>query len=126
MLISPLLSGERGKSSAHYIPQSQGRCQRILRKNPVTEAMSGNENVCDFRGPKGRMTWHGFSVLVGPVHFPASNADCEWRSLESNTRQFFMSHKAAPSFIGTGSPDLDLSPGELRDILEQTLLTVAP
>ena len=37
-----------------------------------------------------------------------------------------MSHKAAPSFIGTGSPDLDLSPVELRDILAQTLLTVAP
>ena len=37
-----------------------------------------------------------------------------------------MSLKAAPSFIGTGSPDLDLSPVELRDILAQTLLTVAP
>src|SRR5438105_11946903 len=37
-----------------------------------------------------------------------------------------MSLKAAPSFIGTGSPDLDLSLVELRDILAQTLLTVAP
>lgn len=37
-----------------------------------------------------------------------------------------MSTKAAPSFIGKGSPDLDLSPSELRAILEQALLTIAP
>ena len=37
-----------------------------------------------------------------------------------------MSSKAAPSFIGKGSPDLDLSPSELRAILDQALLTVAP
>jgi nickel-dependent lactate racemase len=37
-----------------------------------------------------------------------------------------MSSKPAPSFIGKGSPDLDLSPGELREILEQTLLRIAP
>src|SRR2546422_2036030 len=37
-----------------------------------------------------------------------------------------MSSKAAPSFIGKGSPDLDLSPGELRAILEQALLAIAP
>jgi nickel-dependent lactate racemase len=37
-----------------------------------------------------------------------------------------MSSKPAPSFIGRGSPDLDLSPGELREILEQALLRIAP
>ena len=37
-----------------------------------------------------------------------------------------MSSKPAPSFIGKGSPDLDLSPAELRAILEQALLQVAP
>ena len=37
-----------------------------------------------------------------------------------------MSSKPAPSFIGKGSPDLDLSPAELREILEQTLLRLAP
>jgi nickel-dependent lactate racemase len=37
-----------------------------------------------------------------------------------------MSSKPAPSFIGKGSPDLDLSPGELREILAQTLLRIAP
>ena len=37
-----------------------------------------------------------------------------------------MSTKAAPSFIGKGSPDLDLSPSELRAILEAALLTIAP
>ena len=37
-----------------------------------------------------------------------------------------MSSKPAPSTIGKGAPDLDLSPGELRAILEQALLTVAP
>jgi nickel-dependent lactate racemase len=37
-----------------------------------------------------------------------------------------MSTKPAPSTIGRGAPDLDLSPGELRAILEQALLTVGP
>src|SRR5262252_8414267 len=37
-----------------------------------------------------------------------------------------MSSKPAPSFIGKGSPESDLSPGELREILEQTLLRIAP
>src|ERR1041384_5798048 len=37
-----------------------------------------------------------------------------------------MSTTAAPSFIGRGSPDLDLSPSELREILEQALLRIAP
>ena len=37
-----------------------------------------------------------------------------------------MSSKPAPSTIGKGAPDLDLSPGELRAILEQALLTIAP
>ena len=37
-----------------------------------------------------------------------------------------MSINAAPSFIGKGSPDLDLSPSELRAILEAALLTIAP
>ena len=37
-----------------------------------------------------------------------------------------MSSKPAPSFIGKGSPDRDLSPAELREILEQTLMRVAP
>ena len=37
-----------------------------------------------------------------------------------------MSSKPAPAFIGTGSPEFDLAPGELRDIVEQALLHVAP
>jgi nickel-dependent lactate racemase len=37
-----------------------------------------------------------------------------------------MSSKPAPSFIGKGSPDSDLSPAELREILEQTLMRIAP
>ena len=37
-----------------------------------------------------------------------------------------MSSKPAPSTIGKGARDLDLSPSELRDILEQALLTIAP
>src|SRR6185369_3707766 len=37
-----------------------------------------------------------------------------------------MSSKPAPSFIGKGSPDLRLSPNELREILERTLLRIAP
>src|SRR5213079_2552877 len=37
-----------------------------------------------------------------------------------------MTGKAAPSFIDKGSPDLDLVPDELRNILEQALLRVAP
>lgn len=37
-----------------------------------------------------------------------------------------MSSKPAPSVIGKGSPELALSPAELRTILEQALLTIAP
>jgi nickel-dependent lactate racemase len=37
-----------------------------------------------------------------------------------------MSSKPAPSFIGKGSADSDLSPAELREILDQTLLRIAP
>src|ERR1041385_7412562 len=37
-----------------------------------------------------------------------------------------MSSRPAPSFIGRGSPDFDLSPSELREILEQALLRIAP
>src|SRR5437763_548943 len=37
-----------------------------------------------------------------------------------------MSSKAAPAFIGKGSPESDLSSAELRSILEQALLHVAP
>ncbi|HEX8142787.1 MAG TPA: lactate racemase domain-containing protein [Pyrinomonadaceae bacterium] len=37
-----------------------------------------------------------------------------------------MSTKPAPSTIGQGSPELDLSPEELRAILEQALLTIGP
>ena len=37
-----------------------------------------------------------------------------------------MSTQPAPSFIGVGSPDLDLSRAELREILERTLLRIAP
>src|ERR687884_2252931 len=37
-----------------------------------------------------------------------------------------MSSKPAPSVVGRGAPELDLSPAELREILEQALLTVAP
>ncbi|HWS90058.1 MAG TPA: lactate racemase domain-containing protein [Pyrinomonadaceae bacterium] len=37
-----------------------------------------------------------------------------------------MSTKPAPSTVGKGAPDLDLSPAELRAIVEQALLTVGP
>src|SRR5437764_15398817 len=37
-----------------------------------------------------------------------------------------MSSKAAPAFIGKGSPDSDLSSTDLRAILDQALLHVAP
>jgi nickel-dependent lactate racemase len=37
-----------------------------------------------------------------------------------------LSSRLEPSFIGIGSPDLDLSPRELREILESTLLRIAP
>jgi nickel-dependent lactate racemase len=37
-----------------------------------------------------------------------------------------MSSKPAPSFIGKGSPNLDLSPAELREVLAQTLRRIAP
>ncbi|MET0624007.1 MAG: lactate racemase domain-containing protein [Pyrinomonadaceae bacterium] len=37
-----------------------------------------------------------------------------------------MSTKPAPSVVGKGAPDLDLSPEELRTIVEQALLTVGP
>src|SRR3989454_702132 len=37
-----------------------------------------------------------------------------------------MSSKAAPSFIGKGSPEFDLSPDELRGILEHALMCIAP
>jgi len=37
-----------------------------------------------------------------------------------------MSSKPAPSFIGQGSPESDLSPAQLREILEQALLRIAP
>lgn len=32
----------------------------------------------------------------------------------------------APAFIGKGSPDADLTPAQMRDILEQTLLRISP
>jgi nickel-dependent lactate racemase len=37
-----------------------------------------------------------------------------------------MSTKPAPSTVGKGAPELDLSPAELRSIVEQALLTVGP
>ena len=37
-----------------------------------------------------------------------------------------MSTKPAPSTVGKGSPELDLSPGELRAIIEEALLSVGP
>ena len=37
-----------------------------------------------------------------------------------------MSTKPAPSTVGKGAPELDLSPEELRAIIEQALLTVGP
>ena len=37
-----------------------------------------------------------------------------------------MSSKPAPAFLGRGSPDLDLTPDELREILAQTLLRISP
>src|SRR5437763_7020290 len=37
-----------------------------------------------------------------------------------------MSSTATPSFIGRGSPEFDLSSGEVREILAQAFLTIAP
>lgn len=37
-----------------------------------------------------------------------------------------MTSKAAPEFMGTGSAEADLSPRELRDILEHSLMRIAP
>src|ERR671912_574941 len=37
-----------------------------------------------------------------------------------------MSTRPAPTTVGKGAPDLDLSPAELRAIVEQALLTVGP
>src|SRR5437763_16403061 len=37
-----------------------------------------------------------------------------------------MSSTATPSFIGRGSPEFDLSSGEVREILARTLLRIAP
>src|SRR6266436_5713088 len=37
-----------------------------------------------------------------------------------------MSSQAAPSFVGKGSPEFDLSPDELRGILEHALMSIAP
>ena len=37
-----------------------------------------------------------------------------------------MSSQAAPSFVGKGSPEFDLSPEELRGILEHALMSIAP
>ncbi|HEX8072344.1 MAG TPA: lactate racemase domain-containing protein [Pyrinomonadaceae bacterium] len=37
-----------------------------------------------------------------------------------------MTSKPAPSVVGQGAPELDLSPAELRAIVEQALLSVAP
>src|SRR5437016_14003643 len=37
-----------------------------------------------------------------------------------------MSSQAAPSFVGKGSPEFDLSPDELRGILEHALMCIAP
>ena len=37
-----------------------------------------------------------------------------------------MSTRPAPSTVGRGAPDLDLTPEELRAVVEQALLTVGP
>src|SRR5207237_3648396 len=37
-----------------------------------------------------------------------------------------MCSQAAPSFVGKGSPEFDLSPEELRAILEHALMSIAP
>src|SRR5438270_9551759 len=37
-----------------------------------------------------------------------------------------MSSKPAPSVVGTGAPEFDLSPASLRAIVEQALLNIAP
>src|SRR5256886_8464905 len=37
-----------------------------------------------------------------------------------------MSSQAAPSFVGKGPPEFDLSPDELRGVLEHALVSIAP
>src|SRR5205085_8745001 len=38
----------------------------------------------------------------------------------------FMSSQPAPSVVGRGAPDLDLTPEELRAIVEQSLVSIGP
>src|SRR6266404_2532331 len=46
--------------------------------------------------------------------------------METHSRDSLMSSQAAPSFAGKGSPEFDLSPDELRGILEHALMSIAP
>ncbi|PYS66174.1 MAG: hypothetical protein DMF76_01005 [Acidobacteria bacterium] len=46
--------------------------------------------------------------------------------METHSRHSLMSSQAAPSFVGKGSPEFDLSPDELRGILEHALMCIAP
>src|SRR5207253_8645994 len=46
--------------------------------------------------------------------------------METHSRHSLMSSQAAPSFVGKGSPEFDLSPDELRGILEHALMSIAP
>src|SRR5437660_7201932 len=46
--------------------------------------------------------------------------------METHSRHSLMSSQAALSFVGKGSPEFDLSPDELRGILEHALMCIAP
>src|SRR6266478_7499271 len=46
--------------------------------------------------------------------------------METHSRHSLMSSQAAPSFVGKGSPEFDLSPDELHGILEHALMSIAP
>src|SRR5687768_18366333 len=47
-------------------------------------------------------------------------------SINVRTGRNSMSTRPAPSTVGVGAPDLDLSPSKMRSIVEQALLTVGP
>src|SRR6184192_1634620 len=46
--------------------------------------------------------------------------------MKTHSRDSLMSSQAAPSFVGKGSPEFDLSRDELRAILEHALMSIAP
>src|SRR5437660_10356678 len=57
---------------------------------------------------------------------PKRSCKTSGRACESRSSLDTTASKAAPAFIGEGSADANLSPDDLREIIEQALLHVAP